>query len=110
MTKRGETDGYKASDFVRTVQEYLGSNLDWVLLHDGRLPERLHATYISQGQHPVEPDARAVCALGPEALVDSFISVHANQLIRHDADKLLNAIATLQLHTQTPLVPGSHSS
>jgi uncharacterized cofD-like protein len=108
MTKRGETDGYKASDFVRTAQEYMGSRLDWVLMHDGQLPEHLHAVYNSQGQHPVEPDTLAVRALGPEVVMDSFIAVHANQLVRHDAEKLLSALSTLHQHTHVPLVTRNH--
>lgn len=98
MTKRGETDGYHASDFVRTVQRYLGAHVDWVILHDGSLPESLRALYDAQGQHPVHSDARAVCALGPEVVVDRFISVHANgsnHLVRHDAEKLLRALSSL---------------
>ena len=33
MTKRGETDGYRASDFVRVLTQYLGRAPDTVLVH-----------------------------------------------------------------------------
>ena len=33
MTKRGETDGYRASDFVRTVHRYLGRRVDAVIVN-----------------------------------------------------------------------------
>ena len=56
MTKHGETDGYKASDFVREIHRYLGGPVDRVILHDGSFPPHLVDAYAAQEQFPVQPD------------------------------------------------------
>ncbi len=37
MTKHGETDGYKASDFVDAIYQYLGGRVDRVIVNDGTI-------------------------------------------------------------------------
>src|SRR5262249_51926359 len=54
MTKHGETDGYRASNFVAQIHRYLGGNVDRIVLHDGSFPESLLAHYADQQQFPVE--------------------------------------------------------
>jgi uncharacterized cofD-like protein len=92
MTKHGETDGYKASDFVRRVHEYLGIHVDRVILHDGSFPAHVVEHYITQQQFPVEPDVEEVRRLVPDVIVDSMLSVQREVLVRHDASRLLRAI------------------
>lgn len=62
MTKRGETDGYKAEDFLRVMEEYLGpGSLDYVIYNDKKPPERLLAKYRKEGSefiHPPKPQAK----------------------------------------------------
>lgn len=43
MTKPGESDGFKASDFVNLIREYLGTSspLDYVVVNNAPYPERL---------------------------------------------------------------------
>ncbi len=92
MTKHGETDGYKASDFVRTLQGYLGARVDRVILHDGSLPGHLVGLYAAKAQQPVEADVAAVRALVPEVRVGALLAVHQETLVRHDADRLVRTI------------------
>lgn len=94
MTNRGETDGYRASDFVREVHRYLGDRVDRVVAHDGVFPERLVERYASDGQHPVAPDRERLRELAPEVVVDSLLAVYQGALLRHDAERLLRAIFT----------------
>ena len=94
MTKRGETDGYKASDFVRTVNSYLGGRVDRVVVHDGLFPEHLRERYAQDGQHPVEPDEPELARYAPEVVVDSLLAVYQDTYVRHDAGRLLQAIFT----------------
>ena len=90
MTKHGETDGYRASDFVRQIHRYLGGRVDRAILHDGSFPEHLVDLYAAKQQYPVQPDVEAVRQLVPDVVVDSLLAVHG-QLVRHDADRLLRA-------------------
>jgi uncharacterized cofD-like protein len=92
MTKHGETDGYKASDFVRRVHDYLGGHVDRVIMHDGSFPEHLVEHYATQQQFPVEADAAEVRRMVPDVIVDSLLSIQREVLVRHDASRLLRAI------------------
>lgn len=92
MTKHGETDGFRASDFVREIQHYLDGRLDRVILHDGSFPEDLLAAYAAKQQYPVEPDAAAVRKMVPEVIVEPVMVVQGGALVRHDARRLVRAI------------------
>ena len=92
MTKHGETDGYRASDFVQQMHHYLGDRVDRVILHDGSFPEHLLGLYAAKQQHPVEADVAAVQRLVPEVVVEPVLAVHRDHLVRHDADRLVRAI------------------
>ncbi len=94
MTKHGETDGYRASDFVRTINEYLGGRVDRVVIHDGVFPEHLRERYAMDGQHPVEPDPTELAKLAHEVVIDSLLAVYQDTYVRHDAGRLLQAIFT----------------
>ena len=92
MTKHGETDGYRASDFVRELHHYLGGPVDRVMAHDGSFPPELLGLYAEKEQHPVQPDEQNLRALVADCVIEPLLAVHHNQLVRHDADKLVRAI------------------
>jgi uncharacterized cofD-like protein len=89
MTKHGETDGFRASDFVREVTAYLGGSLDGVILHDGSFPAQLIEHYSAEQQYPVEPDVEQVRQYATEVIVDRLLAVHREYLVRHDAARVL---------------------
>jgi uncharacterized cofD-like protein len=90
MTKRGETDGYRASDFVEVFARYLGREPDTVLVHTApHRPERL-AQYAADGAAPVEPDVERVRGLAGRVLTGDFAT--EQQFIRHDADKVVHVL------------------
>jgi uncharacterized cofD-like protein len=92
MTKHGETDRFRASDFVREVHRYLGGCVDRVVIHDGSFPEHLLGRYAEQHQCPVEADVDEVRRQVPDVVRDRLLAVHADHLVRHDAERLLGAI------------------
>lgn len=92
MTKHGETDGFRASDFVREIQRYLDGKLDRVILHDGSFPKDLLSAYAAKQQYPVEADVSNVRRLVPEVIVEPVMVVHGGSLVRHDARRLVRAI------------------
>jgi uncharacterized cofD-like protein len=96
MTKHGETDGFRASDFVAEVQHYLGGlrALDHVLLNDpATLPEDVLGRYARENALPVEPDTDRCRQLGVEPHVRRLAST--TNLVRHDSAALANAILKL---------------
>jgi uncharacterized cofD-like protein len=98
MTKHGETDGYKASDFVREVHRYLGGPVDRVILHDGSFPPHLVDAYAAEEQFPVQPDVQVVRAMVAEVVVEELMQVHRDTLIRHDPSRLMGAIFASPAH------------
>jgi uncharacterized cofD-like protein len=94
MTKRGETDGYHASDFVRAINDYLGGPVDRVVVHDGVFPEHLRERYAQDGQYPVQPDQAELRKLASEVVIDSLLAIYQDTFVRHDAGRLLQAIFT----------------
>jgi uncharacterized cofD-like protein len=90
MTKHGETDGYRASDFVRQVHRYLGRRVDAVIVNTAEPPPELAARYAAEGAHPVEADLAAVRALVPRVLAGPFATTET--MIRHDAERVVLAL------------------
>lgn len=92
MTKHGETDRYKASDFVAKIHHYLGDRVDRAIIHDGSFPDSLLGLYAAKQQYAVEPDIEAVGQLVPDVIVDNMLAVHHDSLVRHDAARLVKAV------------------
>ncbi len=93
MTKRGETDGYAASDYVRQIHHYLGRRVDAVVVNvfqEDQYPRSLLARYRESGSEPVKPDLEVVRSLVPRVITGSFAS--SDVLIRHDAERVILAI------------------
>ncbi len=106
MTKHGETDGYRASDFVHEVQGYLGAgwSLDHVVVNDpDGLPQSLLDIYAEEQAFPVVPDVERIRLLGAIPYVRHVAS--ANNLLRHDPDVL--AAAVMQLIEQAAPAAGT---
>ena len=49
MTKHGETDGFRASDFVRVIHRYLGRRVDTVIINSATPSTELAERYASEG-------------------------------------------------------------
>jgi len=91
MTKHGETDAFRASDFVREIHHYLGGRVDRTILHDGSFPEHLVDVYAAKQQYPVQPDVEAVRELVPHVEMDHLIAIELDHLVRHDPERLVRA-------------------
>ncbi len=87
MTKHGETDGFKASSFVREIHRYLGRRVDTVLVSTSNYPQSLLDAYAEEQAFPVQPDVDEVSELVPRVIPGHFSTTEL--LIRHDAERLL---------------------
>jgi uncharacterized cofD-like protein len=91
MTKHGETDCYKASDFVTAVHQYLGGRVDRVIVNDGPfLPEVLE-TYAQEKSEPVIVDRARLAHLVPNVFIE-HLNLENDKLARHDPERLVRAI------------------
>lgn len=99
MNKYGETDGFKASDYVREVVKYLNGlanrksrkvPIDTVILNKGPYPQKLLKKYKEEKAFPVEVDLKEIKSLVPKVVVRDLMTKET--LLRHDPDKLARAI------------------
>jgi len=92
MTKHGETDNYKASDFVNTIHRYLGGRVDRVIVNDGPFNEDvLQKYYAEDGRVPVRIDRAELLRLVPHVTIE-HLNLENDQLARHDPERLVRAI------------------
>lgn len=76
MTIYGESDGFQASDFIREVQEYLGSlaRLDYTIVNSTPFPEKALNRYRLEKAFPVEVDAAECEKLVPHVVEAPLLS------------------------------------
>jgi uncharacterized cofD-like protein len=91
MTKHGETNGYKASDFVETIHRYLGGRVDRVIINNGSFAPEILNMYASANQEPVVVDREALHQIVPNVVIDR-LNLENDSLVRHDPDRLVKAI------------------
>lgn len=96
MNKYGETDSFKASNYVNELQSYLDSPagkksyIDRVLVNEGKYPKRLLNKYAEEKAYPVEIDISELEDLVPDIrITDCTVK---GTLLRHDSEKLAKAI------------------
>ena len=92
MTKPGESDGFKASDFIREIHTYLESKsiLQYAIVNTGELPPNVVERYHLEGAVPVVFDEEACRDLVPNVIAKPLVSV--GNLVRHDPLRLAEAI------------------
>ena len=92
MTKQGESDGFKASDFVREICSYLGdtSALDYLIVNNAPLPEKIMQRYASERSFPVEFDEAECKCIVPGVVATDLLAV--GQFVRHDSQRLADTI------------------
>ena len=91
MTKHGETDGYKASDFVNEIHRYLGGRVDRVIINDGPFPADLLKMYAEERSEPVIADRARLTRLVPNITIE-HLNLEDDRLARHDPERLVRAI------------------
>ena len=89
VTQPGETEGFKVSDHIRLLNQYLGKRkLDVVVANDGAIDEEMAKRYESLEQKdPVELDREVTETLVKKLISDDYVTVK-NNLLRHNVLKL----------------------
>lgn len=93
MTKFGETAGFRASDFVETIEQYLGKKvLDFVVINKTKPAAMRFRPYVLEKSEIVETDIDAF----PKGITPVAASlIRRSGLIRHDPDKLAEVVRML---------------
>jgi len=102
MTQQCQTYGYKASDHVKKVLEYLNGELDYVLINTKRPDERLIEEYEKEYASVVENDFDELRKFGVEIIKgeildesDKKLLWEKKDLLRHDPDKIARVLVGL---------------
>lgn len=102
MTQPGETTEFSASDHVAAVLKQAGVPVfDYVLVNTEEPGEALRERYADVGSTWVAPDVDRIRTLGLRPITGCFISQSA--VVRHDPDKLAEAIVALINRRARPL-------
>lgn len=87
MTKYSETGGFKASDFLRIVEQYIGRNvIDYVVVNKAKPGLMRLKPYIEQKAAFVEPDLDKFPSKPVPIVTDLLIN--SGKFIRHDPEKI----------------------
>ena len=94
MTKLGETDDFKASDFVREIVRYLGTSVpDWVVVNNQAIPEEIQRAYAPEGARPVETDMGELDRYVP--FIYGRPLANNEQPLRHDPSSIARAVLSV---------------
>jgi 2-phospho-L-lactate transferase/gluconeogenesis factor (CofD/UPF0052 family) len=91
MTKHGETDSFKASDFVNEIHRYLGGRVDRVIVNNGSFIPEVLKTYAEERSESVLPDRARLTRLVPNVTIE-HLNLEDDRLARHDPERLVRAI------------------
>ncbi len=89
MTKRGETDGFSAGDFVRVLESVLPRPIDYVVYNTKRMKPELLTRYAEAGAVPVSALDPALHWIGRDVLSTQ------GGLVRHHPDKIARVVMSL---------------
>ena len=95
MSQPGETDDFKVSDHINTINEYLGKRkIDVVIANDGKIDKLIAEKYATEEQKdPIYVDEKNIKC---ELITGNYVSLEDN-VIRHNVIKLALAIFTYLL-------------
>lgn len=111
FTQPGETDDYKVSDHIKTLNEYLGKRkVEYVIANKEKISGKLAERYATEEQKdPVQLDLDNVKKLCKEAIVDDLVIIEKG-VFRHDYFKLGYLIfsLTFDYNYQSDIVRGEN--
>ena len=94
MTKFGETDGFKAENFVREIEKYAGKNvLDFVVINVRKPSPKVLLEYKKESSEFVDCSTLVYCRAKPKYILEDVM--HEGDLIRHDPKKLAKTLLSL---------------
>lgn len=100
MTKKGETDSYKASDFLKALLFYLADaeRLDYMIANENGIDPEVMEIYEKEGQQKIDLNEAGCKELAPKVeIIKTPLAVYypKEHLLRHDSNKLAEAILSL---------------
>jgi uncharacterized cofD-like protein len=93
VTDPSETDGYKASDFIKKIEEYYCDEclVDYAIVNTQSIDERLCRLYAIEHKYPVEPDLEACQKLVTTKVIPGNF-VAEKTIVRHNSEYLAEVL------------------
>lgn len=97
MTKRGETDSFKASDYLKAFISYLEDKgrINYIIANSNNLDPEILSIYEKEGQEPVKVDDQICLSFSPGVkIIKSPLAIYhiREHLLRHDPEKLASVV------------------
>ncbi len=101
MTKLGQTDGYKVSDFLKILERYLGGKVDIVLVNNKKPNSEVLKRYAKEKAEMVKadllPNEKSIKVITANLISNKIVSKILGDklnrsLLRHDPEKLAKII------------------
>jgi len=94
MTKNGETNNFKVSDFVFEVEKYLGiDSIDYVLVNTSMINPVVLSSYCKENAVPVEYDESKCGQFRARFIAADLVT--STEVLRHDSTLLAESIVSL---------------
>jgi len=91
MTQPGETDGYQASEHIKTLVNHSHPRiLDYCILNSGEIPKETVKRYTQENSFPVINDRKNIENMGYRVIED--VVAMSDDVVRHDYLKLAKII------------------
>lgn len=84
MSEHGETDGFKVSDCIKRINEYVDKNfIDIVLVNNETVPDEILELYKAEKSAQIMLDEKEIKKMGIELITADLLKITNNQ-VRHD--------------------------
>lgn len=99
MTQPGETEGYTVADHAQVLLDHVGTDLfDYCLVNKGEIADDTLERYRQDGAESVLIDLSRLKKMGIKVVESDLVEIR-DQLVRHDPDKLAQAVMDiLRIH------------
>lgn len=98
MTQPGETEGYTAADHIAAIHNHAKQPIiDYCLVNCGGIKEQILKRYHEDGADQVMIDLSKIKRMGVRVIERDLVKI-ANDLVRHDPEKLALAIMDICKH------------
>ncbi|MBI2039478.1 YvcK family protein [Candidatus Microgenomates bacterium] len=100
MTKKGETDSFKASDYLKAFNYYLEdtNKINFIVANSNSLSSDILKSYKREGKEPVKVDEENCKKIAPRLkIIKAPLAIYhiREHLLRHDPQKLAQTILEL---------------
>jgi uncharacterized cofD-like protein len=96
VTDPSETNNYKASDFIKKIEEYYcyGNLIDYAVVNTQPIEGMLYRIYATENKFPIEPDLQECHKLvTKEVITGNFVK--GKTILRHDSRHLAEVLSLI---------------